>query len=685
MKKDNEGSRPHHDTERKACARKNKNGLWRIAYWFVGIGSIVWLLVRSGTRPKRLVYPCQRAAAVNAAGFLTYLAALISSATLLRGLKAVFSPARLALFGVGVLLTALLQTSVTVPVETTLADSPSLTGWTSPTAVSDVFVITDVPAPTCSLNGGDISGCASAYEAFHDDGVDALVNLMEVHGDYFYKTSSHPDGLFGADDVVVIKVNNQWMGRNSTNTDIVKGVVYRLVSHPDGFVGAVIIAENAQGQNSDWMNESNSNSQFTNQSYQEVTQAFAGEGYHVCIANWESIRSNIVSDYNDWDNDNGYVLEDADGSMEEQNHRRLSYPKFQVNCNGMNLSVSMKQGLWNGSTFDDARLKMINLPVLKRHNSAWATISIKNYLGFITTYDVGVRWVSPGYKHCWLMGQMDNSDNCNTYTNEYGLVGRQMSRIRRADLNIVDAIWVNPRDNAGWHGEAQRLDVLLSSHDPFAVDYYASDYILGPLIHTMYPSEPDYQQAMASTHGGWFRTIQLNNVARLRAEGVTDTINMTDTLSFDQERFQFNVYVSDADQVTSPYTFEDSFKQVSQTKLEGGEIITYTIVLYEETEATLTLTDTIPAPCTYVPSSATIEPGWKGPVTDTGGIYWSGIVTSTVPVTITFQVQVPVTDTTWIIPNRALVSRDGAAPVELTATSFLNGFYVYLPVVFRNY
>ena len=43
------------------------------------------------------------------------------------------------------------------------------------------------------------------------------------------------------------------------------------------------------------------------------------------------------------------------------------------------------------------------------------------------------------------------------------------------------------------------------------------------------------------------------------------------------------------------------------------------------------------------------------------------------------------TDTTWIIPNRALVSRDGAAPVELTATSFLNGFYAYLPVVFRDY
>jgi len=351
-----------------------------------------------------------------------------------------------------------------------------------------------------------------------------------------------------------------------------------------------------------------------------------------------------------------------------------------------------------------------------------------------------------------------------------------MAHIRRADLDIVDAIWVNASNNSG--PGSVRQDVLLASRDPFAVDYYASDYILGPLIHTQHPTA-DYQQAMASTHGGWFRNIQMRNVTNLRAEGVTDTINMDDsTMTIPEELAQFNVYVAsanvpltllspnggetwivgDQEQITwsftdlagsvkleystdgfstphtiaadmsndgsyfwtvpdapsdnvlvrvsstltatisdtsssvftitypsGPHSFADSFKSASSTRLDGGETITYTIVLYEQVSATLMLTDTIPSPCTYVPSSVTIEPIWKGPVNDTGGIYWSGTVTSTAPVTITFQVQVPVTDTTWIIPNRALVSRDGAAPVELTATSFLNGFYAYLPVVFRNY
>ena len=400
---------------------------------------------------------------------------------------------------------------------------------------------------------------------------------------------------------------------------------------------------------------------------------------------------------------------------------------------------------------------------------------MKNYLGFITTAGSN-RWISPGYLHCWLLSLDDAEGPCPAHTREYGLIGRQMANIRRADLDIVDAIWVNPHNNLG--GTSYRQDVLLASRDPFALDYYTADYLLGPLVET-YVGSSEAQDSEASHHGGVFRSFLMRNVTNLRAEGVTDTINMDDsTMTIPEELAQFNVYVADAnapltllspnggetwivgdqEQITwsftdlagsvkleystdgfstphtiaadtsndgsyfwtvpdapsdnvlvrvsstltatisdtsssvftitypsGPHSFADSFKSASSTRLDGGETITYTIVLYEQVSATLMLTDTIPSPCTYVPSSVTIEPIWKGPVNDTGGIHWSGTVTSTVPVTITFQVQVPVTDTTWIIPNRALVSRDGAAPVELTATSFLNGFYVYLPVVFRNY
>ena len=530
---------------------------WKLTYWMLGIGSLVWLLLRSGTKPKRLTYPCQRAAAASGIGFLGYLAALVGSAVLLRRLKASFTPARSLLFVFGLLLTVSLQGSVVSPVQPLFA-SPDLPARTSPTAVSDVFAITNVPAPQYSLDGGSVPGGVDADEALRDDGVDALVNLMETKGERFYQTAAHPDGIFGPDDVIVLKVNNQWDGRNGTNTDVVKGMVYRLAQHPEGFDGAVIIAENSQAHNDDWYHQpSGNNSQFEDQSYLEVAQAFAGEGYHVCIADWKGFWDTIVDDFDAGDDTDGYVLEDADSTPQEEGRRRLSYPKFQVNCNDKSLSISMKQGLWDGSSFDNSRLKMINMPVLKRHNSAWATISMKNYLGFITVCtgtecNINIlRWINPGFIHCWLMGSMDNGDTCTSYTAEYGLIARQMARIRRADLNIVDAIWVNPRDNVGGLSTVQRENVLLASRDPFALDYYTSEFVLYPLVEQFgQTSTPEH--ARASYHGGWFRDGLRYNVARLRAEGVSDTINIDDSMTRDEELAQFNAHIADANAPSVP-------------------------------------------------------------------------------------------------------------------------------------
>jgi len=664
---------------------------WKVSFWFVGIGSTVWLLLRSGSKPKRLTYPCQRVAAANSLGFLGYLATVLGSSALLRRLRQSFSWGKLiALFALAVS-AILLQSSVASPVlPAKAADISILPAWEKTGAISNVFAVTDVPAPQYSLDGGDIPTGVPASTALRDAGVDTLVSLMEAKGDYFYQTAAHPNGLFASDDVIVLKVNNQWDGRNGTNTDVVKGVIYRLVQHPEGFTGAVIIAENSQNHNDDWYIEpSGNNSQFQDQSYLEVTQAFAGEGYNVCIADWKGFWTTIVGDYDTGNNTNGYVLEDADGTATELGHGRLSYPKFQVNCGSMtNLRVSMKKGVWNGSSFDSSRLKMINMPVVKRHNSAWGTISVKNYLGFITTctgtecsQDVP-RWVSPGYKHCWIMGAMDNGTTCTSYTEEYGLVARQMAHIRRADLNIVDAIWVNPRDNAGYQGDARRQDIILASHDPFAVDYYTSEYVLYPLVSAYGATSTPYH-AQASHEGGWFRTTLLSNVARLRAEGVTDTINISDSMTRQQELDQFNAYVAESGTPVGP-PFESSSKKVSHTRVYGGEEITYTITLYEDSSATLAMTDTIPAALTYVPGSAAIEPAWKGPVQDSGSIRWSGMVTSELPVVITFRAQVPSTSATLAIVNQVKISRDGGTPIERQAVSILNPYSSFLPIVLKQ-
>jgi hypothetical protein len=61
--------------------------------WFLaglGLGSLIWFLVRVIPKPSRASYPCQRAAAPFAAGFITWIAGLIVSATLFHKVRTFF-------------------------------------------------------------------------------------------------------------------------------------------------------------------------------------------------------------------------------------------------------------------------------------------------------------------------------------------------------------------------------------------------------------------------------------------------------------------------------------------------------------------------------------------------------------------------------------------------------------------
>ena len=86
-------------------------------------------------------------------------------------------------------------------------------------------------------------------------GLDSLLYLMADSGLSFYRSSSGhpfagPSGLIAAGDVVLIKVNAQWKYRGCTNSDLIRGLVQRILDHPDGFNGEVVIVENGQGRGS---------------------------------------------------------------------------------------------------------------------------------------------------------------------------------------------------------------------------------------------------------------------------------------------------------------------------------------------------------------------------------------------------------------------------------------------------
>jgi hypothetical protein len=395
-------------------------------------------------------------------------------------------------------------------------------------------VVRNAPVPTYSLDGGDLPPGTTQEEALSDAGMNALIDSMIAQNTPFYRTEATPNGLFGADDVVVIKVNNQWsygpsQRYNHTRIDLVKGLIYRLVRHPDGFTGAVIVGENTQGSRPDLDTQEYNNAEDPLTSYQDVANAFAGEGYPVATSYWDAFGSYFVEEFSEGDIEDGYATGAAAGGSGDN---ELSWPKFTIDIGGTTYRISMRYGLWNGSAYESDRLKMINFPVMKAHGMAGATLALKNYIGFLTISNPDPLFANWDEMHGYFWGYQDQHVG-------YGLLSRQIAQVRRADLDILDAIWINPAGNTDDADSCVREDLILASTDPVALDYYASSRILSQVA--FYPAD-----VSAATPGGTFRNFLLCIENRLRAEGVTDIIDLDDSMTQSEEEAQFNVFVVDA-------------------------------------------------------------------------------------------------------------------------------------------
>ena len=73
-----EHSHHHSSVHHESSTERHQRKWWTLSFWVMGIGSLLWLLLRSGTKPKRLAYPCQRVAAAKYA-FLLAIPAVVGS------------------------------------------------------------------------------------------------------------------------------------------------------------------------------------------------------------------------------------------------------------------------------------------------------------------------------------------------------------------------------------------------------------------------------------------------------------------------------------------------------------------------------------------------------------------------------------------------------------------------------
>lgn len=334
--------------------------------------------------------------------------------------------------------------------------SSSTTQPTPTQTTSPLFLVSQLPDQ--SITAAD-----------HHLGVDALLDVMGRNGLSFFRTSTPgtengTNGLIAADDVVLLKVNAQWKYRGCTNSDLVRGLIRRILDHPDGFHGEVVIVENGQGRGSLACD--------TSASYGDSqVHANAENDQHSFLWLVNSLFQDARLSAYLLDPIRGTFIGDADHQTD--GYRRLenvSYPCF-TTAGGRR--VELGQGVWNGSSFG-SNLKLINIPVLKHHDVGGSEItgSLKHMYGLVSMSDG-----QSGFRHYGGLGET---------------TGKMMVTVHTPVLNIMDAIWVSQSALEGYPASATfRANKIVASQDPVALDYWAALHILYPIDNNA-NHRPDY-------------------------------------------------------------------------------------------------------------------------------------------------------------------------------------------------
>ena len=417
-------------------------------FFLFGLGCLIWYVIRTGLKPSRAVYPCQQAAVFNANLWtMTYLSPVLAVIPVDRFRERWKTVLVVLLIGGGAYGYMRLNdggigeqdlTPVKLNIEPVEATEPN---------PSVIYAVT-------GTNG-------------NDDGVERLIRLMDEEGQPFYQSAEEdaaqgPLGFIGNNDVVIIKVNSQWDERGGTNTDLVKSIIKAIIDHPDGWKGEIVVADNGQAQyggagrggSLDW---GVSNAQDQTQSIQDVVDMYAD--YRVSTYLWDTITSNVVQEFAEGDDEDGYVVQT---NIIPSTGTVVSYPKFTT---PFGTQISFKYGVYKPEIedYDVDRLKVISVPVLKTHMIYGVTGAVKHYMGVPSDkLSAGL-----GYRIHSAVGK--------------GAMGTLMAQTRVPTLNIVDAIYVNalPKDGPKTpYSHATETNIIAASVDPVAIDYWASKNIL---------------------------------------------------------------------------------------------------------------------------------------------------------------------------------------------------------------
>jgi hypothetical protein len=471
-------------------------------FFLFGLGCLIWYIIRTGTKPSRASYPCQQAASFNANLWIfTYFTPIFSIVELEQVKEHWKTIIIILLIGAGAYTYMNLNDTDITEQEMT-SEILQLNPINVPDPVSNIYAVT-------GTNG-------------NDDGVYRLIKLMGEQGQPFYLSDNEDvtqgqAGLIGNNEVVIIKVNSQWDERGGTNTDLIKSIIKGLTEHPDGWKGEIIVADNGQGRygaagyggSLDWQKN---NAQDQTQSIQDIVDMYSSS-YKVSTYLWDDITSNVVKEFAEGDNEDGFVVQT---NIITHTSTVVSYPKFTT---PFKTQISFKYGVYKPEIqdYDTDKLKIINVPVLKTHMIYGVTGAIKHYMGVPSDkLSAGL-----GYRIHNAVGK--------------GAMGTLMTQTRVPTLNIIDAIYVNPIPKDGPktpYMHATQTNIIAASTDPVVIDYWSSKYILCAICDENgdNTSTLDPDNTSKGEFGDWLRL----SLKELNAAGYSYTLDEN----------SFNVFVS---------------------------------------------------------------------------------------------------------------------------------------------
>jgi uncharacterized repeat protein (TIGR01451 family) len=134
-----------------------------------------------------------------------------------------------------------------------------------------------------------------------------------------------------------------------------------------------------------------------------------------------------------------------------------------------------------------------------------------------------------------------------------------------------------------------------------------------------------------------------------------------------------------------PPNLAPSYKTAYPSSGNFGDHITYTVVIRSSAgplSNTVQLTDTIPGELLYVSGTLT---GTTGVVSDTATptLYWTGVLSPTPVVTLTYAVTVD-TEESAFVANSAALALSGYGTITRTVPILVNSHRLYLPLVLRE-